>query len=579
MVLHVQNFGLNVTFETFHAVLLERSRFVYLPVMGKSGASLSVAVMPTTYLPDALLLDFGGVIVETAKHSDGRQRLTSYLHTLLQRLGWDVAPTDLRHNIDSGLTALKHWKHASSRRREPKELTPREIIDDFLVSDLPSGPRAALVAEASAILAFMNTAVSGHTVRPGIRELIEFCRSHDIRVGIVSNAHSGRSHREILADEELDSYFGVQVYSDEVGLRKPHPLMLHLAAEALEVDIARCWYVGDTMDRDVVAGRRAGVGAMLITRTQHTANPPFPVNVQPDHFFDTPVGVLELLRQALPAAQQGKRAAKALVPTAEHTAVMTRNPASHPVVFIDHGGVIAEANRTRPVLSEAAQELMALAARAGHEVTLTDAVAALDYGRAANKERKKAQEAQGSYKEVTAPQFWGDLVGSQFPSAVQTLLRIESNDLMVRYYLTKSDYQLREGARDLLEYCAAEDITVVIVSNTVSGRGVRARLQEVELAHLVDAGVYSDELGLRKPNPGIFTEALTVAGADPSGAWFIGDKTFNDAAGAQGVGIHRRILVRGGSSDDAALDAALTDGTATDVVDTPATSSTSYRPL
>ena len=57
--------------------------------------------------------------------------------------------------------------------------------------------------------------------------------------------------------------------------------MLHLAAEAAGVDIADCWYVGDTLDRDVVTGRRAGVGAVFITRSQHSDNPPFAVDAVP----------------------------------------------------------------------------------------------------------------------------------------------------------------------------------------------------------------------------------------------------------------------------------------------------------
>lgn len=524
-----------------------------------------MTVMSTNSLPDALLLDFGGVIIETSKHPDGRQRLTSYLSNVLVRVGWEVDPADLRRNIDAGLTALKHWKHASSRRREPKELTHREIIDDFLAADLPDGPRAALVAEASAILAFMNTAISAHTVRPGIRQLLEFCRSHDIPVGIVSNAHSGRSHRNILAEEQLDEYFGVQVYSDEVGLRKPHPSMLRMAAEALQVDLARCWYVGDTMDRDVVAGRRAGVGTMLVTRTRHTDHPPFAVTATPDHVFDTPEGVLELLQQA----QSAPARASSELPQAQHTAIMTKARDTKPVVLIDHGGVIAEAGRTHAVLAEAAEELLTLAARAGHDLAYEDALAALDHGRTANKARKRELETQGHWREVTAPVFWGDFVGSQLPPAVQTLLRIESADLMARYYRAKSDYQLRSGARELLEHLAAADITVVVVSNTVSGRGVRARLAEFGLDYFIDAGVYSDELGLRKPDPGIFTEALTLTGATPENAWFIGDKPLNDAAGAKGVGIHRRVLVRGGSTDNTTLAAALAEGTATDLVDTP----------
>lgn len=84
---------------------------------------------------------------------------------------------------------------------------------------------------------------------------------------MVSNAHSGRSHRTLLREAGLEDHFGVQVYSDEVGIRKPHPEMIALAARALGTVPERCWYVGDTQDRDVVAGRRAGVAAVLLTAT------------------------------------------------------------------------------------------------------------------------------------------------------------------------------------------------------------------------------------------------------------------------------------------------------------------------
>ncbi|WP_438455022.1 HAD family hydrolase, partial [Staphylococcus epidermidis] len=86
----------------------------------------------------------------------------------------------------------------------------------------------------------------------------------------------------ILAELGLAEAFGVQIYSDEAGIRKPHPQMLCRAAEALGADLAESWYVGDTLDRDVVAGRRAGVGAVILTRSQHTDEPPFPVESQPE---------------------------------------------------------------------------------------------------------------------------------------------------------------------------------------------------------------------------------------------------------------------------------------------------------
>lgn len=202
--------------------------------------------------PQALLLDFGGVIVQTHKHPDGRDHLAALMHQHLAAAGFDIETTRIRESLDAGITALKYWKNSSSRLREPRELSHREILVDYLVSDLPRGARELLASEAAYWTSQKNTLLSGHTVREGIPELLERCRTEGIGLGIVSNAHSGASHREILDGVGLGGYFGVQIYSDEVGIRKPHPGMIHLAADALGLDPAQCWYVGDTLDLSLI---------------------------------------------------------------------------------------------------------------------------------------------------------------------------------------------------------------------------------------------------------------------------------------------------------------------------------------
>ncbi|HSI51841.1 MAG TPA: HAD family hydrolase [Ideonella sp.] len=51
--------------------------------------------------------------------------------------------------------------------------------------------------------------------------------------------------------------------------RKPQPGMLHAAAEALQIDLAASWMVGDILD-DVEAGRRAGCRSVLLDRGGET---------------------------------------------------------------------------------------------------------------------------------------------------------------------------------------------------------------------------------------------------------------------------------------------------------------------
>lgn len=513
--------------------------------------------------PRALLLDFGGVIFLTSKKPEGRDDYVARLATLLTRAGHDIDHAVLRRSLDAGLTALKHWKHASSRRRTPREMTHREIVGDFLASDLPAAARATLVAEAHGVLEMLTTTLSSHQLRPGITDLIATAHAHHIPLVIVSNAHSGSSHRELLAAHGLGSAFAAQIYSDEVGMRKPHPGMLHLAAEAAGVDIADCWYVGDTLDRDVVTGRRAGVGAVFITRSQHSDNPPFAVDAVPDAIFDTPEGLLEALAHALASAplQASPRAP-------ERSPASRPTPRERPALFLDHGGVISASEEDPDLLTSFAEHLAALLTHPTEPVSVDHArdllTAAKDRHRALKRSLRHNYDAgTASLREVTPEKFWTELLGRDLSARQRAILRIEGFDLMARYGRAKSRRTLRPGVRELL--ITAQDLAmpVVVVSNTISGRAVRAECAAHGLTDLIGAYVCSDELGLRKPEPAILAEALQIARADPGLSWFVGDKPDNDARVALTHRIAHRVLVRGGSTPDPELDTALASGLAT----------------
>src|SRR5699024_4078598 len=252
-------------------------------------------LIPRLYAPQVIRLEYGGVIFQTSKRANGRDRLAHIYEQLLNAAGFNTCAMRLRESIDAGLTALKHWKNASSRRLRPRELSQREVIADFMVSDLPVGPRELLATHAAELVKQQNLLISGHELRPGIRKLVAKCQEQNISLGIVSNAHAGASHREILQQHGLHEAFDVQIDSDEVEIRKPLPGLIHLVAEALGGSPAPSRYVGDTQARHVIAGRRSPVGAVILTRCHHTDTPPFAVRGRPDAVFDTPAGIVKLL--------------------------------------------------------------------------------------------------------------------------------------------------------------------------------------------------------------------------------------------------------------------------------------------
>jgi putative hydrolase of the HAD superfamily len=77
-----------------------------------------------------------------------------------------------------------------------------------------------------------------------------------------------------------------------------------------------------------------------------------------------------------------------------------------------------------------------------------------------------------------------------------------------------------------------------LVSNvTLRPDLMRADLRVNGLAEHLSASVFSSEVGLRKPDPRIFREALDRLGAEPAETVFVGDRLLDDVAGAQAVGM------------------------------------------
>jgi putative hydrolase of the HAD superfamily len=72
---------------------------------------------------------------------------------------------------------------------------------------------------------------------------------------------------------------------------------------------------------------------------------------------------------------------------------------------------------------------------------------------------------------------------------------------------------------------------------------MRDQLVHVGIAGLVDAAVFSGEVGWRKPSPRIFAAALVALGADAATTVFVGDRLREDITGAHGAGM-RTVLVQ-----------------------------------
>jgi len=106
-----------------------------------------------------------------------------------------------------------------------------------------------------------------------------------------------------------------------------------------------------------------------------------------------------------------------------------------------------------------------------------------------------------------------------------------------------------DGARAALEALRAREITLAVVSNIMRtpGATLRQLLAHYGLLDCFAHTVFSDEAGVRKPDPEIFLIALRAVGGAPETAVHVGDDTVLDVQGARAAGM-RVVEVRSGPS-------------------------------
>ena len=130
------------------------------------------------------------------------------------------------------------------------------------------------------------------------------------------------------------------------------------------------------------------------------------------------------------------------------------------------------------------------------------------------------------------------LIDPDLPSRADGLLRHQVAQRYARPFLAFPP-ALAPGARQVLEALRERGYRVGLISNTgmTPGSLFRDYLQELGVLHHFDALVFSDEVGLSKPAPGIFQRALDALGVPAAQAAHVGDSLRSDVAGAKGAGM------------------------------------------
>ena len=119
------------------------------------------------------------------------------------------------------------------------------------------------MAAAEDITFFYETHYQTRSLRPEAPAVLGALHKKGFRLAIISNIISRRLVQCQLAEYGIAHYFDPIVTSSNFGWRKPNACIFEETARLMQLPLATCTYVGDTISRDVIGARRAGYGFVI----------------------------------------------------------------------------------------------------------------------------------------------------------------------------------------------------------------------------------------------------------------------------------------------------------------------------
>lgn len=243
---------------------------------------------------DTVLFDMGGTL-EDIFSDEGRETLAAQeTLRILREKGFTVNDTVAAARIK----LLAGWdRYFEYRKPIMRELKPEEIWGNFILKEFGIGyeeilPYAEELANMWEVTCFTRK------LRPRVKELLEGLKGLGMKLGVVSNTASLFQVHEVLKQYGIRDYFQDVTLSSTTGYRKPHPNIFLLALCQVQSDPANCAFVGDTLSRDVIGPRSAGIATTFQIQSFLTKSRDVdvPKEIQPTYKVEDIYEVYEILK-------------------------------------------------------------------------------------------------------------------------------------------------------------------------------------------------------------------------------------------------------------------------------------------
>lgn len=209
-----------------------------------------------------VMFDMGGTLEDVFVDEESKQAANTALYGMLKEIGLNtemVSSDQLRQMTDAG------WlRYGAYRDPHNVELKPTQIWCDYILKDLDIDMDE--LAENSEKIAQMWELTYYHrSLRPRVAEMLSGLQQLGLKLGVISNTAALFQVFGSLKEYGIRDYFKDVTLSSITGMRKPAPDIFKVSLLQLQSRPEECFYVGDTVSRDIVGSKKAGfAGAIQI---------------------------------------------------------------------------------------------------------------------------------------------------------------------------------------------------------------------------------------------------------------------------------------------------------------------------
>ena len=150
--------------------------------------------------------------------------------------------------------------------------------------------------------------------------------------------------------------------------------------------------------------------------------------------------------------------------------------------------------------------------------------------------------------EMPQAEVWERFVLPGWPRTAQVAVRGQVAKLSYEW-AWRHGWALRPGVPEMLACARDAGLPLAVVSNALSGAAHRDFLAKAGVGGLFAVQIYSDEAGVRKPNPQMIWAATAELGVPAAACWFVGDSRRRDVQCARRAEVAAAVLMRSPRTD------------------------------